>query len=94
MYVTHRAFGSIALRFPTCRLTGCETLLAPGLGQPVAIVKDYRDIAHIYAKSEADLFFAQGYNVARDRLFQLGCGDLQAAGTLAEICDRTRQSGR
>jgi penicillin amidase len=62
-----------------------ETLRAPGLAQPVEIVKDHWGIAHIYAKSEADLFFAQGYNVARDRLFQLEMWRRQATGTLAEI---------
>ena len=43
-----------------------ETLLCPGLSQPVEIIKDRWGISHIYAKSEGDLFFAQGYNVARD----------------------------
>src|SRR5262249_45554441 len=42
-------------------------------------------VAHIYARNEHDLFFAQGYNVARDRLFQLELWRRQATGTLAEI---------
>jgi penicillin G amidase len=62
-----------------------ETLSAPGLRQPVEILKDRWGISHIYAKSEADLFFAQGYNVARDRLFQLEMWRRQATGTVAEI---------
>ena len=62
-----------------------ETLLAPGLSQPVEIIKDRWGISHIYAKNEADLFFAQGYNVARDRLFQLEMWRRQATGTVAEI---------
>ncbi|HXM40866.1 MAG TPA: penicillin acylase family protein [Bryobacteraceae bacterium] len=62
-----------------------DTLLAPGLAQPVEIVKDPWGIAHIYAKTESDLFFAQGYNVARDRLFQLEMWRRQATGTLAAI---------
>jgi len=62
-----------------------ETLATAGLTQPVEIVKDHWGIAHIYAKTEADLFFAQGYNVARDRLFQLEMWRRQATGTLAEI---------
>ena len=40
-----------------------------GLSQPVEIIKDRWGIAHIYARNEQDLFFAQGYNAARDRLF-------------------------
>ena len=62
-----------------------ETLLAPGLSQPVEIIKDRWGISHIYAKNEADLFFAQGYNVARDRLFQLEMWRRQATGTVSEI---------
>ena len=74
-----------ALPFAACAAVPTETLLVPGLGQPVEIVKDHWGISHIYAKSEADLFFAQGYNVARDRLFQLEMWRRQATGTLAEI---------
>ena len=62
-----------------------ETLVIPGLSQPVEILKDRWSISHIYAKNEADLFFAQGYNVARDRLFQLELWRRQATGTVAEI---------
>jgi penicillin amidase len=62
-----------------------ETLLCPGLSQPVEIIKDRWGISHIYAKNEGDLFFAQGYNVARDRLFQLEMWRRQATGTVAEI---------
>lgn len=62
-----------------------EKLLAPGLSQPVEIIKDRWGISHIYAKNERDLFFAQGYNVARDRLFQLEMWRRQATGTVAEI---------
>jgi penicillin amidase len=62
-----------------------ETLLVSGLSQPVEIIKDRWGIAHIYAKSEADLFFAQGYNAARDRLFQLEMWRRQATGTMAGI---------
>src|SRR5580658_9872317 len=62
-----------------------ETVLTSGVSQPVQIIKDHWGISHIYAKNEADLFFAQGYNVARDRLFQLEMWRRQATGTVAEI---------
>lgn len=62
-----------------------EALVISGLSQPVEILKDRWGISHIYAKNEADLFFAQGYNVARDRLFQLELWRRQATGTVAEI---------
>ena len=44
-----------------------ETLHLPGLSQPVEIITDRWGIAHIYAETEDDLFFAQGFNAARDR---------------------------
>ena len=62
-----------------------ETLHLSGLKQPVQILKDRWGISHIYARNESDLFFAQGYNVARDRLFQLELWRRQATGTVAEI---------
>jgi penicillin G amidase len=62
-----------------------ETLRCPGLTQPVEIIKDRWGISHIYAQNENDLFFAQGYNVARDRLFQLEMWRRQATGTVSEI---------
>ena len=40
---------------------------------------------HIYAKNEADLFFAQGFNVARDRLFQIDLWYRRGLGQLAEV---------
>jgi penicillin amidase len=56
-----------------------------GLRQPVEIIKDRWGISHIYAQNEPDLFFAQGYNAARDRLFQLELWRRQATGTTAEL---------
>ena len=47
------------------------SLQVAGLSQPVEIIRDRWGVNHIYAKSEDDLFFAQGYSAARDRLFQL-----------------------
>jgi penicillin amidase len=56
-----------------------------GLEAPVEILVDRWGIAHIYARTEHDLFFAQGWNAARDRLFQLELWRRQATGTVAEI---------
>lgn len=61
------------------------TLDVPGLQQPVEILVDQWGISHIYAETEHDLFFAQGWNAARDRLFQLELWRRQATGTVAEI---------
>ena len=62
-----------------------DTVRLEGLEHPVEILKDRWGISHIYAQSEADLFLAQGWNAARDRLFQLEVWRRQATGTLAEV---------
>ncbi|HSJ64384.1 MAG TPA: penicillin acylase family protein [Gemmatimonadaceae bacterium] len=56
-----------------------------GLERPVEVLRDHWGIAHIYAATEHDLFFTQGYLAARDRLFQLEVWRRQATGTVAEI---------
>jgi penicillin amidase len=61
-----------------------DTLRTPGLHAPVEIVRDSNGVAHIRAKDEHDLFFAQGWSAARDRLFQLELWRRQATGTMAE----------
>jgi penicillin amidase len=65
-----------------------DTLRTPGLREPVEILKDQNGISHIYAKNEHDLFFAQGYSAARDRLFQLELWRRQATGTVSELLGR------
>jgi len=65
-----------------------EILEIKGISQTVEIIKDSWGISHIYAQNQADLFFAQGFNVAQDRLFQLEIWRRQATGTLAEILGR------
>ncbi|MGE3277525.1 MAG: penicillin acylase family protein [Vicinamibacterales bacterium] len=62
-----------------------ETVRTAGLDEPVEIVRDHWGVNHIYAATEHDLFFAQGYAAARDRLFQFEIWRRQATGTVAEI---------
>jgi len=56
-----------------------------GLSEPVEIIRDQWGINHIYANNQKDLFFAQGYAAAKDRLFQFEIWRRQATGTVAEI---------
>ncbi|MEZ5759159.1 MAG: penicillin acylase family protein [Emcibacteraceae bacterium] len=62
-----------------------QSVTISGLSEPVEIIKDKWGISHIYAQNQADLFFAQGFNAARDRLFQFEIWRRKATGTLAEI---------
>src|SRR5215467_15053395 len=61
------------------------TVKAPGLKQPVEILRDKEGIPHIYARNDDDLFFAQGYVMAQDRLWQLEMWRRWHEGRLAEI---------
>lgn len=62
-----------------------ETLRVPGLQAPVEIRVDRWGVPHIYAKSESDVFFAQGFNAARDRLFQIDLWRRRGLGQLSEV---------
>ncbi len=62
-----------------------ETLRVSGLREPVEIIRDRWGVNHIYAQNERDLFFAQGYAAARDRLFQFEVWRAQATGTVARM---------
>ena len=62
-----------------------NVLVLEEVSEPVEIITDQWGISHIFAQNQKDLFFAQGFNVARDRLFQLEIWRRQATGTLAEI---------
>lgn len=56
-----------------------------GLREPVEILRDRWGIPHIYAKNSHDLFFAQGYTMAQDRLFQVDLWRRIARGEAAEL---------
>jgi penicillin G amidase len=57
----------------------------PGLRMSVRVQRDRWGVAHIYAKSQHDLFFAQGFVVAQDRLFQMELWKRSGQGQLAEV---------
>ncbi|HEX5378892.1 MAG TPA: penicillin acylase family protein [Phenylobacterium sp.] len=60
-----------------------ETRPVAGLGQPAEIRVDRWGIPHIYAASIRDAFFLQGYNAARDRLWQIDLWRKRGLGLLA-----------
>src|SRR5690349_3906102 len=62
-----------------------QELKVSGLREPVEVIRDTYGVNHIYAKNEHDLFFAQGYCAAKDRLFQFEIWRRQATGTVSEI---------
>jgi len=58
---------------------------APGLTAVVEVIRDEWGVPHIYAQNEHDLFFAQGYVHAQDRLWQMEFNRRIASGTLSAI---------
>ncbi len=65
-------------------IVATETIALQNIRQPVEILIDHWGVPHIYAKNEADLFFAQGFNAARDRLFQIDLWRRRGLGQLSE----------
>jgi penicillin G amidase len=61
------------------------TLRVRGLAKPVTVLRDPWGVPHIYAQSQDDLFFAQGFVAAQDRLFQMEVWRRTGEGRLAEV---------
>src|SRR6516162_739259 len=72
-----RAIDSLAV------IRGTENV--PGLHHTVRVQRDRWGVAHIYARDQHDLFFAQGFVTAQDRLFQIELWKRAGQGRLAEI---------
>ena len=61
------------------------TLQVPGLAAPVDVIRDGTGIAHIYADTPDDLFFAQGFVHASERMWQMEVFRHIGAGRLSEL---------
>jgi penicillin G amidase len=61
------------------------TLALAGLDAPVQVLRDRWGVPHIYAQSAADLFMAQGYVHAQDRLWQMELQRRTGHGRLSEV---------
>lgn len=74
-------------RRPLPQIKGEQRL--DGLDAAVEIVRDRWGVPHIYAETEHDAWFAQGYAHAQDRLFQMEYARRLARGTMAEAFGAT-----
>jgi acyl-homoserine lactone acylase PvdQ len=61
------------------------TLQVPGLQKPVTVLRDPWGVPHIFAETRDDLFFAQGFVAAQDRLWQMEIWRRTGEGRLAEV---------
>lgn len=66
-----------------------QTLKLMGLRDRVTVRRDERGIPYIEAKNDLDLYFAQGYVTASDRLWQMDLMRRTARGELSEIFGNT-----
>ncbi|MGB8456102.1 MAG: penicillin acylase family protein, partial [Candidatus Acidiferrum sp.] len=82
---TKTATGNLEARAKAALAQIRGTLNLPGLQQSVRVQRDRWGVAHIYAQNQHDLFFAQGFVVAQDRLFQMELWKRSGQGRLAEI---------
>src|SRR5690554_6278011 len=62
-----------------------QSLITNGLQDSVRILIDEQGIPHVFAENEHDLYFAQGYITAKDRLWQMDFQTRYAAGRLSEV---------
>jgi penicillin G amidase len=62
-----------------------DQLTIPGLRAPVKVLYNDRGVPHIFAENDHDLYLAQGYVVARHRLWQMEFSTHAAAGRISEI---------
>ncbi|HEX9391852.1 MAG TPA: penicillin acylase family protein [Usitatibacteraceae bacterium] len=62
-----------------------QAIKVAGLKQGVQILIDRWGVPHIYAQSQDDVFFAQGFNAARDRLFQIDLWHRRGLGRLSSV---------
>lgn len=77
------AAGVWFVRRPWPKING--DIAVEGLSATVEIIRDEWGVPHIYAQNEHDLFFAQGYVHAQDRLWQMEFNRRVASGTLSAI---------
>ena len=74
-----------------CVLAGFSARAEPlrydveGLEKPAEIIVDEWGVPHIYANTHYDAFFVQGFNAARDRLWQIDTWRRRGLGRLSEV---------
>jgi penicillin G amidase len=62
-----------------------QRFVVAGLEKPAEILIDAWGVPHIYAGTHYDAFFVQGFNAARDRLWQIDTWRRRGLGLLSEV---------
>lgn len=79
--------GSICLSLVLTANTAAQELnyAVSGLEKEAEIIVDEWGVPHIYANTHYDAFFVQGFNAARDRLWQIDVWRRRGLGKLSEV---------
>ena len=91
------AASPLCAQLPSALLDSARTRLAvldgtvrlAGLDSTVEVRRDTWGIPHIYARTQHDLFFAQGFVAAQDRMWQMEMWRRAGEGRLAEVLGST-----
>jgi penicillin amidase len=78
-------FGYWKIRRSFPREGGTVAIAQSGLAGPVEVMRDRWGVPHLYAQNERDLFFAQGWVHAQDRLWQMQFSRTVGSGRIAEL---------
>ncbi len=78
-WISTASLAANAAKHPT------DTYRVPGLEQPAEILVDEWGVPHIYAGTYYDAFFVQGFNAARDRLWQIDTWRRRGLGELSAV---------
>ena len=62
-----------------------EEIFLPGVKEEVKVVYDDNYVPHVFANNEDDLYYTQGYLMAKDRLWQMEFYTMVSSGRLTEI---------
>ena len=79
------AFGTLFAAASSFGQPESMSIRLPGIKESVTVRRDARAIPYIEAKTDADLYFVQGYVTAGDRLWQMDLLRRVARGETAEI---------
>ncbi len=83
LFIAGTAFYFYAPKLNDFQVTG--SLQLPGLSDPVTVSRDEKGMAYITARNQDDLWMAQGFVTAQDRLFQMQVTRLFAQGRISEL---------
>lgn len=76
---------SVTAPWAPCTTEGLSIPLTYTPTAAATVKEDHLGVVHIYAQSDADLFFAAGYEQGRQRLYQIDRARHSTRGTLAEM---------